>query len=860
MRAIRVMISAYLVVLMLLPAPVLSSKNDTSFNVIYAGQYGNGYRYNIQGWVYLHIEGDPYERGFQHGYLLSSEITDSINRWSRMIHNHPVLKPITSRFNQVLYDKVSELWWGYCVSQCTRIYYDKYPLEYKEEIRGISDGVKQRGGRVFSRNITCYDILTLNEMYEFLSRLTVSQRGLHPFKTLVNSLVGEHRTSALNKGIDSTMFFMVEDSDTPHHCNGFIATGNATTHGQIVISNSMWSSSTGGGLWWWTYYITVRWNIILDILPSNGYRIIMASAPGFIWSNHDFYQNNAGVVLLETTLPQGPWSTRGLPLAVRARMSIQYSDSIDDVVYYLRYRNDGGMNAVWLIGDTKTGEIARFELGLRHSALYRTFNGFYWSCNNPLDTMVRLENLNIRIITKRILSYIIYKHRGFEYYLPRYHPSDRDLLFEELGKKYYGKIDVDIVKRIMSTDPIVKYSPDCKITDSELVSHNGLWVFMGNPNGSIIDVYNLQHPDAVIEKIPPIGWLRLYGLPRKDGFKLIQRSINHEDTRQPRVLWMRNTTIRTNDFYSYGLLDDNVLYYTTSNGEILALNTTDGSTQWEVQVNKHPYYLTKPVIYNDQLYVGCLDSLLCINRTGDIVWFKPLGNISCNPVISDHVLVIGTKEGGLYGFNVSSGVGLWSKHLPSAVTVSNPYNGLIYAVSGDQYFAVDTKTGNILYNHTCTGVITSPPVIHDGVVLFGSHDTFIYALNTSTGRVLWRYETGWGIDNSPVVYNDTVYVASQDHNLYALDLDNGSLKWFYTCKAAFHSSPFISNGYLVLGCDDGSVYMLDASNGSLIYCFTPGYMIRDEVNYLTTPIRSNPLVGNGVVYVGAAGVIYALQL
>jgi len=91
-------------------------------------------------------------------------------------------------------------------------------------------------------------------------------------------------------------------------------------------------------------------------------------------------------------------------------------------------------------------------------------------------------------------------------------------------------------------------------------------------------------------------------------------------------------------------------------------------------------------------------------------------------------------------------------------------------------------------------------------------------------------------------------------------LDNGSLKWFYTCKAAFHSSPFISNGYLVLGCDDGSVYMLDASNGSLIYCFTPGYMIRDEVNYLTTPIRSNPLVGNGVVYVGAAGVIYALQL
>ena len=27
-------------------------------------EYGAGYRYNIQGWIYVYIEGEPYERGF----------------------------------------------------------------------------------------------------------------------------------------------------------------------------------------------------------------------------------------------------------------------------------------------------------------------------------------------------------------------------------------------------------------------------------------------------------------------------------------------------------------------------------------------------------------------------------------------------------------------------------------------------------------------------------------------------------------------------------------------------------------------------------------------------------------------------
>src|SRR5262249_50136675 len=37
-------------------------------------RYGPAYRYPQAGWIVLHIEGQPYERGYQHGRLLAPEI------------------------------------------------------------------------------------------------------------------------------------------------------------------------------------------------------------------------------------------------------------------------------------------------------------------------------------------------------------------------------------------------------------------------------------------------------------------------------------------------------------------------------------------------------------------------------------------------------------------------------------------------------------------------------------------------------------------------------------------------------------------------------------------------------------------
>ncbi|HEX3725522.1 MAG TPA: hypothetical protein VHV08_04740, partial [Pirellulales bacterium] len=39
---------------------------------------GAGYRYPQSGWTVVHIEGAPYERGYQHGKLLAAEIVANL--------------------------------------------------------------------------------------------------------------------------------------------------------------------------------------------------------------------------------------------------------------------------------------------------------------------------------------------------------------------------------------------------------------------------------------------------------------------------------------------------------------------------------------------------------------------------------------------------------------------------------------------------------------------------------------------------------------------------------------------------------------------------------------------------------------
>ncbi|UCF49681.1 MAG: PQQ-binding-like beta-propeller repeat protein [Thermoplasmatales archaeon] len=810
----------------------LAENEEIIRNAIGSGRYGEGYRYNTHGWIYLYIEGKPYERGYQHGYLLADEIVDHIQRWAHIFPQKWSWK--LQRFN------------------AKRFFWNKYPKEYQQEIIGIADGCADRGGKIYDKPISFKDILALNEMYEMLSRFR--NYNVYPLRFTnywLFSLIYNFLSSKLNlKSLD-------ESSDTANgKCSAFIATGDATVDGRIVASHTTRSFAIDN--LWWHMYITERWNVMLDIKPSTGYRILMSTAPGMIWSDEDYYQNEAGMILMETTLPLGIWNRFGTPLVVRARKAIQYSDSIDEMVNYFIIRNNGLFANEWIIGDTKTGEIATLELALFNYALKKTKNGFYWSVNAPRDDKVRWELSSILGLglIGRILKL-------------KYKPQSRDVKFEEYSDKYYGKIDVDIARKMMSTFPICDVLDDkvimfdCKVTDTQLVKDFGVWTFMGNPGGVDFpaDEFPIYEERDEYTDLPACGWLQLFGRkPSSVHRKLNQKSKIGETGKK---IWEFQTDEGEigNAIYSSMVSDGEKLYFTSWNGFIYVLDIETGRKIWEKNLGWSSE--STPIIVDKKVIVGSTEGLFVFhNGNGEIIWKNEIGSVSVKPQYYDGIVYCGSHNGILYAFDLETGDVKWIFETNGEIH-SSPVveRNVLYFGSNDGYlYAIDTRNKDLKWKFGTDGPVVSSPLVFDNVLYFGSWDSNLHALEVETGKLKWKFTAGWGIDSSPAFYNDTIYIGSEDNNFYAIDAKDGNIKWMFTTNGGIRSSPTVYGNFVFFGSSDGIMYALNALNGNLEWSIALDYYIDGIYNYKTRPIVSSSYVDDGKVYVGSTnGKIYCFN-
>ena len=58
--------------------------------------------------------------------------------------------------------------------------------------------------------------------------------------------------------------------------------------------------------------------------------------------------------------------------------------------------------------------------------------------------------------------------------------------------------------------------------------------------------------------------------------------------------------------------------------------------------------------------------------------------------------------------------------------------------------------GTLKWTFETGGVIHSSPAVIDGIVYFGSRDSYFYALNAETGHLLWKFQTGSWVLYAPV--------------------------------------------------------------------------------------------------------------
>jgi len=252
-----------------------------------------------------------------------------------------------------------------------------FDREILEEMRGIADGASDAGIKWQGRRIDLIDIVVANvtvELGELRSAMNVTPTGLENLNFLTPSYFDKKR-----------------DVSILDRCSAFAATGPATRDGKMVI----------GHVTWWPLTLAEQTNVWLDIKPEKGHRMLIQGYPGAIESGTDWYQNDAGMVLTETTIRQTRFNPQGTSVAFRARQAIQYASNLDEMVKMLGTQNNGLYTNEWLMGDAKTNEIAMYELGTVHTKLWRSgknewFNntpGFYWGNNNAKDLTIRTEYL-----------------------------------------------------------------------------------------------------------------------------------------------------------------------------------------------------------------------------------------------------------------------------------------------------------------------------------------------------------------------------------------------------------------------------------------------------------------------------------
>jgi hypothetical protein len=399
--------------------------------------FGPAYRYPAAGWIYLHIEGKPYDRGYQHGYLMAREIPEYLERCALDLGG-----------------KAEQQSWDQFRTTANALFLRGFDREILEEMRGIADGANANGAKWLDRKLDLIDIVVANteiELGELRDAVSVTPTGLEGLHFNLPDYANRARKGG-----------------AMDRCSAFAATGPATRDGKMVIGHVTWSTLT----------MAEQTNLMLDIKPEAGHRMLMQSYPGGIESGTDWYQNDAGIVLTETTLDQTPFNASGTPVAFRARRASQYGGNIDEVVRELGTRNNGLYTNEWLIGDAKTNEIAMYELGTNHTRLWRSSKnewfggtpGFYWGNNNTKDLTINLEYQP--------------DPQGDPAYVP-YVPRPRDLAWQDLYRQYQGQIDEQFGFLAFRSAPLVAATTgDAKVATADMAKGLMVWAEFGRPNQS----------------------------------------------------------------------------------------------------------------------------------------------------------------------------------------------------------------------------------------------------------------------------------------------------------------------------------------------------------------------------------------
>lgn len=345
-----------------------------------------------------------------------------------------------------------------------------------------------------------------------------------------------------------------------------------------------------------------------------------------------------------------------------------------------------------------------------------------------------------------------------------------------------------------------------------------------------------------------------------------------------------NSTIVSSPVVSSG-----ILYVTSEDGFIYALNAFDGTILWKCKtgsaIRGTPYayedsvwttsgdgYIYKfdslfgkllfksqtggqdassPILSDGKLYIGSgypKNEVMCFDATsGNLLGsYKTSQPIYSSPAILSDSVYIGSDDGKFYRLSKDLVPQKEFKPDKGLIYFSSPAvdNDIIYGLSGDydkNFYAWDLNTGMEKWRYpTDTNpnkyVMISSPAVGNGLVYagMGFPTTTLFAIDKNTGTLSWSQNIGSSLQraytSSPAVSSKVVYVGSGSGKLYALDADNGGILDEETLSGPTVSSPAISEGIVYITTIDGNIHSFEGKNPLNLKVNSPNNLITTSAN------------------------------
>ena len=326
---------------------------------------------------------------------------------------------------------------------------------------------------------------------------------------------------------------------------------------------------------------------------------------------------------------------------------------------------------------------------------------------------------------------------------------------------------------------------------------------------------------------------------------------------------------------------DNRIYFTTDNGDAVALDLDTGQQVWRY-TSELPSSST-PAVVDDMVIFSVRPSrVIALDKeTGALRWQSENFRTSflASPIVVDGTVYIGGEDNKIYALDAATGQKRWDFATKEWIIAPVAYADDTLAVTSMDgvIHILDTTTGRKRFVFDSSSPITGSPVIHGDQVYFGTHRGIVWALDRRAitypfERAMWRWKvqlyvwdmiideaplqkgTVWGthiggkVINSPAIAHDNVYVANDEGKVTALDAATGLAQWSTVLDENITTAPVVAGWTVLVGTENGVVYGMDAHTGEMVWDFSADGSIADS------PI----IAGDSMYLVTDAGTIYAV--